>query len=81
MPLSAEDARRWIDGFDAAAAADRRAGRSSLVDPTRALSLALPLIVAARRALAADPRLGARRTHEDEAVRRLWTRLRERLRP
>ena len=79
MPLSAEDARRWIDGFDAAAAADRRAGRSSLVDPTRALSLAL--IVAARRALAADPRLGARRTHEDEAVRRLWTRLRERLRP
>jgi len=79
--MSARDARRWIHGFEAAAAADRRTGGTTAGGASRALSLALPLITAARRALAANTDLSARRAREDEAVRHLWTLLRERLRP
>ena len=74
--MSAADARHWIEGFEAAAVADRRVRATTVTTPNRALSLALPLITAARTALAASPALAVRRTREDEAVRRLWNGLR-----
>lgn len=81
MSVRAQEVRRWIAGFEAAAAADRDAARGTPGEPDRAFGLALALIAEARRALAANPRLEARRSREDDAARRVWARLRERLRP
>jgi len=79
--MSAQDARRWIGGFEAAAAADRRSKATTRLSATQAFELALPLIAAARRALAANLRLQAMRDREDDAVRSVWARLRRHLRP
>jgi len=78
--MDAREVRRWIAGFEAVAQADRDELRRRGPDPAWAISLALSMMAAADRAGrgvdAADPR----REAEDEAVRAIWARLRERAR-
>jgi hypothetical protein len=78
--MDAREVRRWIAGFEAIAQADREELRRRGPDPAWAISLVLSMMAAADRAGrglgAADPG----REAEDEAVRAIWARLRERAR-
>jgi hypothetical protein len=70
--------RRWLAGFEAAAAADRAELRATEVNPTRSIALSLTMIEAVRN-LRRPPGYEAIRQSDDEAVRQVWRRLRERL--
>jgi hypothetical protein len=75
----ATDVRKWLARFDAAAAIDRSTRAGHPPDIAWSLGVSLPLIDAARAALANAPALSARRASEDAAVREIWARLRARL--
>jgi hypothetical protein len=81
MPLTAADARRWLQGFEAAEHADREAKRRQGPRPAWSIALALSLLRAAR--LAADGRslVDPRRAEQDDALRAVWDRLRLRSLP
>jgi hypothetical protein len=70
--------RQWMAGFEAIAAADREEWRRRGPEPAWSIRLALSMIEAARRAnrAAVDPRRAA----EEDAVRAVWERVRDRLR-
>jgi hypothetical protein len=70
--------RRWIAGFDAIAQADLEALRRRGPEPARAIALALSMIAAAEQVGFGVDAVGPRRDGEDEAVRAIWARLRER---
>jgi len=72
--------RRWMAGFEAIARADLEALRRRGPDPARAIALALSMIAAAEQAGFGADAAGPRRDGEDEAVRAIWARLRERQR-
>ena len=74
------DARRWIAGFEAAAAEDREALRLRGADPAWSIAVALSMIDAAERAGRGGPADIELRQAEDERVRATWDRLRARLR-
>ena len=77
--MDATQVRRWIASFEAIADADRQALRRQAADPRWAIALALSMIAAAERAGhvgTVDPL----REAEDQRVRAVWNRLRERLR-
>ena len=76
MHLRAADARRWLQGFEAAGRADREAKRAQGPRPEWSISLALSQIDAARTAAGGRPLLDPRRADQDEAVRQVWARLR-----
>jgi hypothetical protein len=79
MALTAADARRWLQGFEAAERADREAKRAQGPRPEWSIALALSLIDAARAAARERPLLDPRRAAQDETVRQVWARLRLRL--
>ena len=81
MALSAGDARRWLQGFEAAERADHDAKRRQGPRPEWSIALALSLLRAALLAADGRPLLDPRRAGQDEAVRRVWGRLRSQLRP
>ena len=81
MPLTAADARRWLQGFEAADRADRDAKRKQGPRPEWSVALALSLLKAAQLAANGRPLLDPRRAAQDEAVRQIWDRLRSRLLP
>ena len=70
------DARRWIAGFEAAAAADRAELQRRGPRPEEAIRLALSLIAAARTTHATNPLRDA----EEAAVNATWVTLHRRLR-
>ena len=72
--------RRWIANFEAAAAADHEAHRDRGIDRERSISLSLSMIAAARRALGGRVVDDPLREAEDDRVREVWRRLRNRLR-
>lgn len=74
---TAEQLRRWLAGFEAAAAADREALRAAGANPAWSIATSLAMIETARR-LGGPAGDGTRET-EAEAVRLAWRRLRERL--
>ena len=75
MATNRATARTWIEGFEAAREAERRAGRPE--DGGRAAVIALQLSDAALAARA--PQMKARREAEDQGVRETWCRLKRRL--
>ena len=72
--------RRWIANFEAAAEADRQALRDRGIDRARSIGLSLSMIAAARRALGGRVVDDPLREAEDDRVREVWRRLRDRLR-
>ena len=81
MTLTAAEARRWLQRFEAVDRADREAKRAQGPRPDWSIALALSLIDAARAAAREWPLLDPRRPAQDETVRQVWTRLRSRLLP
>lgn len=79
MAMSASDVRRWIAGFDAAAAADRQMMRGVNPDGAWSIQLALELIAAARRAGWRPGAPDRARDRNADAVRETWAALRQRL--
>jgi hypothetical protein len=79
MAVTAADARRWLQGFEAAGRADNEARRAQGPRPEWSIALALSLIDAARAVSQAQPLLEARRTRQDDIVRDVWARLRSNL--
>ena len=79
MALTTADARRWLQGFEAAERVDREAMRARGPRPEWSIALALSLIDAARAAAEARSLLDARRTGQDDRVREVWARLRSSL--
>jgi hypothetical protein len=79
MAMRSSDVRRWIAGFEAAAAADRRAMRLDGPDESTSIRLGLSLISAARRAGWRPGNPDPLRDRDDEAVRQTWALLRRRL--
>lgn len=79
MSLTAPDARRWLQGFEAAECADREARRAQGPRQEWAISLALSLIDTARLAAGGLPLVDPRRAQQDDAVRAIWGRLRSKL--
>ena len=79
MALTAADARRWLQGFEAAERADREEKRVRGPRPEWSIALALSLLDSARAAAPEWPLVDPRRTAQDEAVRQVWARLRLRL--
>jgi hypothetical protein len=76
--MNASDVRRWIAGFEAAAAVDRETQRllnAGAQDPIR---LSLSMIDVVRRTGGRRLR-DAARDRDEEQVRATWARLRERL--
>jgi hypothetical protein len=81
--MDATQVRRWISNFEAAAQADRQAWRNRGargIDRVRSIGLSLSMIDAARRALGGRVGYDPMRETEDERVREVWRRLRDRLR-
>ncbi len=78
--MNAGEVRRWIAGFEAIAHADREELRRRGPDPAWAISLALSMMAAAERAGRGLGTPDPKRETEDEAVRAIWARLRERAR-
>lgn len=78
--LTKEEARRWIERFEAAEEADREAMRREGPRPKWSVEMALSLIEAARSAGLDFSAAQAGRKAEDEAVRRTWDALRARFR-
>jgi hypothetical protein len=79
MVVTAADARRWLQGFEAAERADNEAKRAQGPRPEWSIALALSLIDAARAVSQPQPLLEARRTRQDDIVRDVWARLRSNL--
>jgi hypothetical protein len=79
MPLTAADARRWLQGFEAAERADHEARRRQGPRPEWSIALALSLFDAARTAASGGSLVDPRRAQQDEAVRHTWHRLRSRV--
>ena len=79
MSMSASDIRRWIAGFEAAAAADRLMMRGAGPDGSWSIRLALELIATARRAGWQPAATDGARDRNAEAVRDTWAVLRRRL--
>ena len=77
--MNTADVRRWIAGFEAAAAADRDTLRGRAPDPAWSIRVSLELIDAARRAGHRFDASDAAREADAEAVRATWARLRARL--
>lgn len=77
--MDAAQVRRWLDGFEAIAEADRRALLVQDADPTRAIRLALSLIDVTRESGMPGPQAERLRETDDEAVRAVWATLRKRL--
>lgn len=77
--VTAAQARRWIESFEASAAEDRRHRSEKGPRPEWSIRLAMSLRAAARMAgggrLPADPLRAGR----EEAVRATWARLRAKL--
>jgi hypothetical protein len=80
MAMRASDVRRWIAGFEAAAAADREMLRRDGPDGGWSIRLGLALIAAARRAGWQPGDTDPARERGAEAVRQTWGVLRRRLR-
>jgi len=78
--MDARQLRRWIANFEAAAEADCRARRDRGIDRVRSIGLSLSMIAAGRRALGGRVVHDSLREAEDERVREIWRRLRDRLR-
>lgn len=78
--LSKEDARRWLERFEAVAEIDQAAEKEQGARPQWSIGISLSLIEAARVAGFLSPSVLAIRESEDEAVRRTWDKLRARLR-
>ena len=76
MSLTAADARRWLQGFEAADRADREAARALGPRPAWSIRLAVSLIDTARLAAGGRPLVDPRRAQQDAAVRADWDRLR-----
>lgn len=73
------DVRRWIEGFEAAAAADRDALRREQPDSSWSIRLSLSLIAAAERAGWSPAANGEARDADAAPVREAWAVLRRRL--
>jgi hypothetical protein len=80
MVMRASDVRRWIAGFEAAAAADRQTLRTAGADVSQSVELARGLIAAAWRLGWRPDMSDPARDREAEAVRETWAVLRRRLR-
>ncbi len=78
--MNAAEVRRWIAGFEAIAHADREELRRRGPDPAWAISLALSMMDAADQAARGLGTADPKREAEDDAVRAIWARLRERAR-
>jgi hypothetical protein len=76
MALTPAEARRWVQGFEAAERADIEARRRAGPRPEWSITLALSLLRAARLAAGNRSLVDPRRAGEDEAVRAIWSRLR-----
>jgi hypothetical protein len=76
--MDAREVRRWMAGFEAIAQADRDELRKRGPDPAWAISLALSMMAAADRAGRGVGTPDPGREAEDQAVRAIWARLRER---
>jgi len=76
---SKEGVQRWLESYEAAAEMDQAAERERGARPEWSIEISLSLIEAARTAGFLSPSLLAIRESEDEAVRRTWDRLRDRL--
>ena len=79
--MSAEDLRRWFDGFERAAIADRDHRRAGGPHPARSIALALSLLDAARTAAGGRYPIDPRRSAGEAAARLVWARLRARVLP
>jgi hypothetical protein len=79
MALAPADARRWLQGFDAAERADIEARRRAGPRPEWSIALSLSLLHAARLAAGNRSLVDPRRAAQDEAVRAIWARLRSRV--
>ncbi|HEU4369109.1 MAG TPA: hypothetical protein VFV05_12880 [Methylomirabilota bacterium] len=77
--MDARQVRRWIAGFEAAAEADRRAGRRRSADPGWSVRLSLSMLDAAHRAAGGRPLRDPLREADAERVRAVWASLRRRL--
>ena len=80
--MDARQVRRWIAGFEASAEVDRQAlldQGDRGIDRARSIRLSLSMIAAARHALGDRAVHDALREAEDERVREVWRRLRDRL--
>jgi hypothetical protein len=76
--MTADDVRRWIASFEAAAAADRAAQRTRSSRPPDPIHQSLSMINAVHRS--GEGRVpDAVRERDAERVRATWARLRERL--
>lgn len=80
MAPSSHQIRHWIQGFEAIAQADRERLRQQGPRPEWSIPVALSLIEAARAAGSGTRVLDPGREAADEAVRKVWERLRVRLR-
>ena len=78
--MDSKQVRRWIANFEAAAEADRQALRGRGIDREGSIALSLAMIAAARRTLGGRVVHDPLREAEDERVREVWRRLRDRLR-
>jgi len=78
--MDSRQVRRWIANFEAAAAADRQALRDRGIDRAWSIGLSLSMIAAVRHVLGGRVVYDPLREAEDERVRKIWRRLRDRLR-
>ncbi len=78
--MTKEEARGWLERFEAAAEIDRLAEKARGPRPQWSIERSLSLIEAARAAGFLSPAALATRESEDEAVRRTWDKLRAGLR-
>jgi hypothetical protein len=80
MPLTAADARKWLEGFEAAAHVDREAKRQQGPRPEWAIAVSLSLLRAVGLAAGDRPLSAPTRAAQAEAVRVTWDRARSKLR-
>jgi hypothetical protein len=72
-PMTAEQVRSWIAGFEAIKQADQERLRQTGPRPQWSVAVSLSLIEAARAS--GKPLRDPRREAEDERIRQVWTRL------
>jgi hypothetical protein len=77
--ISRELARRFVEGHEAVAAFEREQTRRAGVDRDRAFADAMALFDAVAELGELSPELVRAREREDEQVRAVWAKLRERL--
>jgi hypothetical protein len=76
MPKTSADARKWLEGFDAAERAEREVKRARGPQRDWSITVATSLIDGARLAASSRPLVDPRRAVVDENVRQIWSRLR-----